>query len=84
MSSWERRRHVEVYPTNGRAGIPGLLPTKLDEAAWRNDLRSPQRSAQDKRKERKGADKRPVFALGCVLRLTNSRKHEVDSREFEV
>jgi len=35
-------------------------------------------------KERKGAEKRPVFALGCVLGLTNSRKHEVDSRVFEV
>ena len=34
MNSWEHRRHVEVYPTNGRAGIPGLLPTKLAVEAF--------------------------------------------------
>jgi hypothetical protein len=46
MNSWEHCRQVEVYTTNGRAGIPGLLPTKLGvEAGWRNELRSPQRSA---------------------------------------
>ena len=34
MNSWEHRWNVEVYPTNGRAGIPGLLPTKLAVEAF--------------------------------------------------
>jgi hypothetical protein len=42
MNSWEHRQQVEVYTTNGRTGLPVLVPTKLGvEAGRRNVLGRP-------------------------------------------